>query len=89
MSFGIQHGEAVAAFLTLVAVVVGILTYRAQKSVKELAFGNFLRQPIVAVGRPFDKALSILYNGLAVEQVELFRFGIKNSGKVPIGSAEF
>src|SRR5262245_32361734 len=78
--------QAVGVF---VAVLIAVVTYRHQRQVKGLSVGLLLRSAIVSVDEAFAKHLTIFFEGQPVYQAELFRFGLKNTGSIPIKVGDF
>jgi hypothetical protein len=79
----------IGAVLALVAIVVSVLIFYAEKQRKRLKVETVARVPLVTLGKEGIDGLEITFEGKPLRQATVVMARISNPGNVPIRTADF
>lgn len=79
----------VGALLALLAILVSIGVYYAQKQRKRITVETLARVPLIAIGKEGIEGLAITFNGQPLERATVVLIRVTNTGNMPILSADF
>lgn len=79
----------VGAALALLAILVSVWIYHAQKQRKRLAVETVARVPLLAIGKGGIEGLTITFQGKVLDEATVVVIRARNSGNVSILSSDF
>lgn len=79
----------VGVLLALLAILVSIGVYYAQKQRKRITVETLARVPLIAIGKEGIEGLAITFNGEPLERATVVLIRVTNTGNMPILGADF
>ena len=81
--------QFIGALIALIATVITVLIFLAQRNRKSLSYEILSCIPVVSVSSEIEGKLKILFKGKAVTKVYLVIIKLSNLGNVPITSSDY